>query len=354
LHFPFLLGEKIILYGSASYNYGIGIQANQLQIHADQPASAIEFGNGSNSNFTELMRINGNGRVGIGTNDPQARLDVVKGSNLATAAFFPNDINGGKNSHFNYGSSEYTYIRGNKIILNDVPGGKVGIGIEPTFADAILEVNGRINIRKYAFTNKGGYWLNRSNNLSVAALVSMEENLIGFTGMQRGKFQMDANTGALRIEYSFGNAGQVLQSRGTADYARWVSTSNSVYNGTTVLSPGIYTVYAGAAPVDLPGTTYIFSLPGNATLLVSFNIGVQIPFDEERFANAYVDLVFDNVVLSRSGCYIDYRTQTITGTAVITTGPGGHFIKLKAFCTDWSVYFNPEGGKGLFVQIINK
>jgi hypothetical protein len=120
------------------------------------------------------------------------------------------------------------------------------------------------------------------------------------------------------------------------------------------LKPGITTVYAGALPADLPGTTYIFSLPGNATLLVSFNVEIQIPNNEERFANAYVDLVFDNVGISRSGCYIDYIKQTITGTVVISAGPGGHFIKLKGSCTDWNLYFNPDGGKSLFVQILNK
>ena len=69
--------------------------------------------------------------VGIGTTSPGATLDVVRGTgSLGTAAFRGTTYT----SHFNFGTTENTYIRGGKagshVILNDLSGGNVGIGID--------------------------------------------------------------------------------------------------------------------------------------------------------------------------------------------------------------------------------
>lgn len=70
------LGDKISLWGGTGAHYGFGVQNSLLQIHSDQSVSDIAFGYGRSDAFNENVRFKGNGNVGIGTNNPGAKLDV--------------------------------------------------------------------------------------------------------------------------------------------------------------------------------------------------------------------------------------------------------------------------------------
>lgn len=100
LHLPAETGEKIILWGQpfTGTSYGIGVQGGLLQIHANTSTDNIGLGYGSSTSFTEVMRIKGNGNVGIGTVNPTRPLS------------FP-------------------AVLGEKILLFPAAGGEVGMGV---------------------------------------------------------------------------------------------------------------------------------------------------------------------------------------------------------------------------------
>jgi len=64
LHFASSLGNKISLFGTNSTShYGLGVQGGILQIYTDLLASAIAFGSGSSTSFTERARFSGNANL---------------------------------------------------------------------------------------------------------------------------------------------------------------------------------------------------------------------------------------------------------------------------------------------------
>ena len=93
LSFANTRGDKISLYGQSGNIFGIGVQEG-LQLYTASATTDISFGYGSSAAMTETMRIKGNGKVGIGTLVPDARLEVVSNDSVNTA-FFHNTGGGG-------------------------------------------------------------------------------------------------------------------------------------------------------------------------------------------------------------------------------------------------------------------
>jgi hypothetical protein len=144
--------------------FGLGINGNALRYQVDGSGSNHIFYAGSSpTTSNELMRITGQGNVGIGVNAPSASLEVTRGNGSSGTAVFR-----GTNhlSHFNYSTTEDTYIRGGKdgsnVLLNDEGNlGNVGIGTAAPLQKLHVEGNSFLN------GNAGIGVLNPQNMLDV-------------------------------------------------------------------------------------------------------------------------------------------------------------------------------------------
>jgi hypothetical protein len=85
-------GDRISLFddgNGANAHFGLGVTYGQLlQIHSATAFDDIAFGTGNSNSFIERMRIKGNGKVGINTNNPKAFFHVADSSVLFTGPSF--------------------------------------------------------------------------------------------------------------------------------------------------------------------------------------------------------------------------------------------------------------------------
>ncbi|MBC7886252.1 MAG: hypothetical protein H7Z13_00065 [Ferruginibacter sp.] len=163
--------RKLVLYETANNDhqfYGFGVTSSVLRYQTATTGDDHVFyaGNGTASS-TELVRIRGNGYMGIGVADPQFRLDIKD----------------------------------------------------------------RMRIRSGGDNNtSAGIYLNNSNNSSLPAFIGMQsDNQVGFFGSGTGwGLTMNTQNGALTIGGSTGNPGQVLTSNGAAANPGWTTAGNII------------------------------------------------------------------------------------------------------------------------------
>ncbi|MEM1356831.1 MAG: tail fiber domain-containing protein [Bacteroidota bacterium] len=120
LSFSTALGNKIALWGSDPLShYGLGIQGGLLQIYAGAVIDNIAFGYGSSTSFTEVMRIQGNGNVGIGTPMPTRAKVHIEGSTGFTYGQY-GFLDGNGNTGPFSGTNPYSLYASNFIMAGQV------------------------------------------------------------------------------------------------------------------------------------------------------------------------------------------------------------------------------------------
>ncbi|CAH0997638.1 hypothetical protein EMA8858_03772 [Emticicia aquatica] len=172
---------------------------------------------GSIVTATDKFFINNQGNVGIGTSTPNASLSVIRGTGVdGTAAFFGTTWA----SHFNYSTSEDTYIRGgksgSKVIINDISGlGNVGIGTSNpgyklqvnTTGDSpgIVHANNvGIQVGTYLGSNAG--WLGTFSNHPLYFFVNNGGSAVTITTSE----QLQVGSSATPVGYKMSVDGKVI------------------------------------------------------------------------------------------------------------------------------------------------
>ena len=160
LSFPNILGDKISFWNteptsSTAVHYGIGIQGARFQLFAPTINDDIVFGIGSSANFTENVRITGDGKVGIGTTNPSSRLTVqsaqgsaigldhVSADGIVRVGTFATSVSGG---FIQTHSNHPLHLSSNNDIARLTVATNGNIGIGTTIPQARLHVSGSLRL----------------------------------------------------------------------------------------------------------------------------------------------------------------------------------------------------------------
>jgi hypothetical protein len=308
------------------------------------------------------MRIKGNGNVGIGTASPVSKLQVSGVGGIR--AHVNSDSNAGLGLSLNNQPkwSLATVNPGQFQIFNDAIGANalwidgttnnVGIGVaNPGYA---LDLGQRMRLRHGGFT--AGLWFNNSSN-NEAAFVGMEDDThIGIYGNGGAfwKFGMNTVTGALRVDGSEGQAGQVLTSRGSGAAAQWKSPTSQYQLTNMNINSG--TTAPGSTPTTIPGLAQTISVSGNAKLLVQW--GVRVEANDCCFGStAWIDITLNGGVVNTVQHSVANNSRAfISGSWMMAVGPGSHTVEIKAWSGSGAplLVFGGVGGirSNLIVQVI--
>lgn len=354
-------GDKISLYREGSNYYGLGVGNASMQLMTPHSTSDILFGYGRSAAFTENMRVKGNGRVGIGTANPNATIEAksnvtgipilrLSGVNEAYQDFYPLGSTGGRYGWLGFSASEpdkfflyndrngdmsFTTGGGERLTLKN--NGNVGIGItDPAYK---LDVGARMRIRATpGFT--AGHWLNNdANNASPAFIGMFSDNQVGFYGSGSAGWGllMNTQTGAVSFGGNAGQPGQVLTSNGAGAAPTWQAggSSNVFIARQTGFSAPIF-----VGQIDIPDLVANFTLSVPSRVLFQYSADVYpnpcFGCSEKRVEIRLIqDIVAGTITLDLARAMIANETYTtlVSGPAVFDFPAGTYSFKVMFGCS---------------------
>ena len=299
---PSTIEPKITLWdgGSTTTHYGFGISSGQLNYHVGNTGDAHAFfAGGKNGNGPELMRILGSGRVGIGTAGPGATFEVRRGTATdGTAAFWGST----RTSHFNYATTEDTYLRGGKatsnVYLND-NGGNVGIGTATAPEKLSVAGTARADV----------------NNGSNAAVIGVNSNPGGYATGVRGT----AAGSGYGVLGTSGNGGYGVS--GSADGSGGRGIDGFALDGTGVYAE-TESGYAIQAIVSNTGVNNGYALKAQAT----DGVGVQAVATTGNALRATANGTVPAATITQNGAglALDVTRGAVRTKEVRTPSTGAH------------------------------
>ena len=319
--------ETSILFGKASDAASGGITYNSANT-----SNGLQFR--TNGNLTRmLIRNNGDVGIAIGEGIPGATLDVNRGSNFGGTAIFRGTNH---TSNFNFSTNEDTYIRAGKnngsVVLNDIPGGKVGIGTASPNAPLGFPAALGKKITLYpGGTGDVGFAV-QGNLLQIYTDHPNADIAFGYDqgGVFTERFRMRAN-GAFMVNGNVGSPGQVLQTNGDGAVPTWSSATNLLYSNTILLQSSSQISVTSNSSVSLPGLNYSFTATSNTKVLITFSIAATPGFCIGcGITDVVLDVNLDGMLAKRFWQDVANGTDHLLGgTALLTMSPGPHTISFS-------------------------
>ena len=232
LNFANTLGDKISLFGTAADHYGFGIQTNQLQIHTNNSLADVIFGYGNSAALTETMRIQGDGRVGIGTQAPDnTMLHAFTTTRLSSGTF-----------ETNFAGGVGVWGIANGTTLDTVAGAFISYSNAGTGVYAIAEANTGVTYGVRAYTDS-----NAANAVGVFGQALRSGANFGVYGQAGGASSFGV--------YANGRLGASGTKSFMIDHP--LDPENKFLLHYSMESPEVLNVYSGITPLDANGEAWI-------------------------------------------------------------------------------------------------
>lgn len=284
------------------------------------------------------------GNVGIGILAPNARLDVRRGTAAGgTAHFWGTQYV----SHFSFGVNEDTYIRAGKnngnVILNDVPGGKVGIGTPtPGFLLSFPNAVGdKISLwgssgAHYGFGIQGSLLQVHTDGAGSDIAFGYGSSSL-FT--ERFRFK---GTGAIVVNGAEGQNGQLMRSNGSGQPATWSNPLNDLYNNMTeYVQSGTLTLGPLSTGTNIPGMSgiqLVLTTPSKVILDATAHIRSNGCFGCGGSTTSFVAQIYLTSggpvygASSQGNIGVDETKTFATGMKIVSLNPGTYTV--NGVCTN--------------------